>query len=169
MTYGHSETEPAAREADEPIWIEVISWDWNLTLALSSDSVPLEYRFQGALDYVRTFELLGRILAPDIHGGKTVRIWLSPFGKDVRFGPEDMAEVGRLYMRPHPNNRADFAAMLIIPEDSLSVLATCLASVSKFLVIHTFDPDAEQASVDRFSLASILPEGLRPWTTDERP
>ncbi len=156
-----------AREPGSALRIEITSWDWNLTVAVSSDLNPVEYRFHGGLDYVRSFVLMGRVLAPDRDRGKAIRVWITPFGKDVGFGPNQMDEVGRLYLQPGPSIRAGFAATLLIPEDSIPTMATCLASVTRFLFIRTFDPDPEEESIERFSFSSTLPHGVAPWDRDE--
>ena len=147
--------------ADGQLWIEILSWDWNLAVALSSDLTPVEYRFQGGLNYSRSFELLGRIVAPRSHADETIRIWISPFDDDMRFGPDEMDEVGRLYLSPSPNNRADRAARLMLPADAVAPLGTSLSTVSKYLLIRIFDCRDAEASIDLYSFSSALPEHLR--------
>jgi hypothetical protein len=117
----------------------------------------MEQRFQGGLSYVRGFQLWGRVADPQTYRGKTVRIWISPFGPDMAFGPDDMDEVGRLYLSPPVTRKADWSVSLMLPEDAVASLATTLGTVSKYLFIRVFDVDAEEASIDFYSFSSTLP------------
>jgi hypothetical protein len=139
--------------------IEILSWDWNLAVAISSELTPLEQRFQGGLNYVRGFELWSRVSTPETHRGKTVRIWISPFGPEIRFGPDEMDEVGRLYLRPSPESKADWTMSLMLPEDAIASLATSLGTVSKYLFVRLFDARGGEVSIDFYSFSSALPGG----------
>lgn len=154
--------------SDQRFLVEVLSWDWNLSVALSSDLTPAEYRFQGGLNYVRTFVVLGRVLAPETYRGKNVRVWVSPFGPDMRFGPDELDEVGRFYFRPTVGNSADLEAMLMLPEAAVATTAVSLNSVSKFLWITIFDVAPEQASVSGYGFMSAPPDSVKHWTPDEQ-
>ena len=137
--------------------IEILSWDWNLALALSSELTPMEQRFQGGLNYVRSFQLWGRVVEPKAYRGKTVQIWISPFGPDITFGPDEIDEVGRLNLSPPTRNKADWSVNLMLPEDAITSLATCLGTVSKYLFFRIFDARSDEASIDFYSFSSILP------------
>jgi hypothetical protein len=154
------DNEIVSREPIGQYWIEILSWDWKLAVAISSDLTPKEQRFRGGLSYVRSFLLMGRVVDPQESHGKTVRIWISPFGPDITFGPDEIDEVGRLYLSPPPGNRADWSLSLMLPEDAIAPLATSLGTVSKYLSIWIFDPDALEASIDSYSFSSTLPEGV---------
>ncbi len=144
-------------EMESEFRIEIFSWDWNLSVAISSDLTPAEQRFQGGLSYMRGFELWGRLATPETHQGKTVRIWISPFGPEITFGPDAIDEVGRLYLRPPATHNADWSVSLMLPENAIAPLATSLGTVSKYLFIRLFDVDAEEASIDFYSFSSTLP------------
>lgn len=94
--------------------IEILSWDWNLAVALSSELTPMEQRFQGGLSYVRSFQLWGRVVEPEACRDTTVRIWISPFGPDIRFGSDEIDEVGRFYLSPPTANKADWTVSLML-------------------------------------------------------
>lgn len=143
--------------------IAIKSWDWPLFVGLSPDSTPPEYRFQGGLHHVRGFEIDGEIVAPKAYRGRAVRVWISPFGKDVRFGPDHLPEVGRFFFRYPETGRDGFSLSLHLPEDAVPTTATCLASVWKYLHVWIFDPDAEQASVRSFSFSANYHENLDSW------
>jgi hypothetical protein len=143
--------------------VEIDRWDGSLHVGLSTDTVPQEYRFQGGLSYVRGFEVDGRVVAPKAHRSKAIRIWISPFGPEVRFGSDKLNEVGQLYIRRPVPQKPDFSARLMIPEAALPMAATCLASVWKYLHIWTFDEDAERASVSAFSFSSTVHRNLDAW------
>lgn len=147
---------------DARFWIAIESWDWNLSVALSSPLNPVEQRFQGGLDYARSFELWGRVLGPTPHRGKTIRIRISPFGTDLKFGQDELDEVGRLYFDPPLSSHTDLSSTLLLPESSSGPLAICLDTVSRYLFVTIFDPAADQASIDRYAFSSTLPEGVTP-------
>lgn len=159
MSAEHNDEVATLRE-EVRFWIEILSWDWNLAVALSSDLTPAEDRFQGGLSYVRGFDVWGRVAAPPSLSGKSVRIWISPFGRDMRFGPDDMDEVGRLYLVRAATHKSDWRASLLLPEDAIGPLATCLGTVSKYLFIRTFDARDGEASVDHYAFSSALPDNL---------
>lgn len=138
--------------------IEILSWDWNLAVAVSSKLTPVERRFQGGLSYVRDFQLRGRVVEPETHRGKTVRIWISPFGPDITFGPDEIDEVGRVYLSGPTANKTDWTVSLMLPEDAVTALAMCLGTVTKYLFIRTFDPKASEASISHYAFSANLPE-----------
>lgn len=151
-------------DADSPIRetefrIEILSWDWHLAVAISSKLTPLEQRFQGGLSYMRSFELCGRVAEPEGYRGKKVRIWVSPFGPEITFGPDEIDEVGRLYLCPRPENKSEWTVSLLLPEDAVTPLATCLGTVTKYLFIRIFDADASEASIDHYAFSASLPQG----------
>jgi hypothetical protein len=145
---------------EREIRIEILSWDWNLAVAISSELTPVEQRFQGGLSYVRDFQLWGRVVEPKACLGKTVRIWVSPFGPDIAFGPDEMDEVGRLHLAQAAGNKSDWTVSLMLPEDAIASLAICLGTVSKYLFIRTFDVSTDEASIDHFAFSSTLPEDV---------
>lgn len=152
-----------AKEPDGVFWIEILSWDWFLSIGLSSNHNPPEHRFQGGLDYVRSFDLLGRVLSPAAHRGDRVRIWISPFNKEIWFGPDALEEVGRLYKPPSQSGREPLRASLMLPEDAVAPLGTCLGSVSKYLLVSTFDSTPDEECIDRYGFSATLPKSVMPW------
>jgi hypothetical protein len=138
--------------------IEILSWDWDLAVAISSQMTPVEHRFQGGLSYIRGFQLWGRVVEPEAVRGKTVRIWIYPFGPELSFGPDELDEVGRIHLRPGSGNKTDWTASLLLPEDAVATLATCLGTVTKYLFIRIFEADANEASIDHYAFSASLPE-----------
>jgi hypothetical protein len=143
--------------------LEIEGWDCELHVGLSSDLTPVEYRFQGGLNYVRGFNLECRVVAPKAHDGKSVRVWLSPFGLDVKFGTDGLDEVGQLHIHSPQPEKPDYTAALLIPESALPVVATCLGSSWKYVHIWTFDHSADAASVSAFSFSSDVHKNLEAW------
>ena len=146
--------------------VEVLTWDCRLHVGLSTELTPRKDRLQGGLNYVRSIDLSGRILAPREHRGRSITVHLSPFGPKMRFGPREMDEVGRLYL-PAPAARPEFRTTLLIPEDALTTTVVCLSSVWKYLHIWTFDPDEEEASVRAYSFSADVAEKLKGWAAGE--
>lgn len=140
--------------------VEIEAWDCTLALGLNSDRMPREYRFQGGLDYVRGIDLEGRIRAPKAFRDDRIDIHVMPFGPEI----DEWEDVGRLYF--HPGGRpgkASLTATLLIPEASLSLAATCLNSIWKYLHIWTFDEDSEEASVSKFGFDKKIHRNLVAW------
>jgi len=148
---------PEPSSLDGRLLVEITSWAGSLHVGLSSSLTPPEYRFQGGLAYVRDFEIHGRILAPEAHRSRLIRVWPSPFGPEM-FGPDEMDQVGQIHL-PSPQ-KPDFRAHLMVPEAAFPGTATCLAAIWKYLHIWTFDEDAERASVSAFSFSSTVRRSL---------
>lgn len=142
------------------VLIRIRTWDWRLSVSLRSEAAPPE---EGGLQYIRDFEIEGEIAAPKTHRGKAVRVWLSPFDKDLRFGPENYPEVGRFYFRHPDTGRDGLSLRILLPQDSISTTATCLASVWKLIHVWTVDPDAEQASIRSYSFSAATHPNLESW------
>jgi hypothetical protein len=138
--------------------IEIEAWQGNLYVGLATELTPQAYRFQGGLNFVRGFDIDGRVVSPDRHSAKTIRLRLSPFARDVRFGPDDFDEVGQLHAHPARPHKPDFSGTLLVPEDALPTVATCLSSVWRYIHVWTFDEEAERASVSAYSFASAVHE-----------
>lgn len=160
---------PASGESyfDGRLLVEIDGWEGNLHVGLSSELTPQEYRFQGGLNYVRGFDLSGRVVAPKHQRGKPIRLWLSPFGPDMRFGPGELEDVGQLNLNPPESLKADFTGTLFFPEAALSTVATCLSAVWKYVHIWTFDERDDQASVSAFSFSSSVHKNLEVWATSD--
>lgn len=138
--------------------VEIEAWNCALSVRLSSEAMPPEYRFQGGLDVTRGFDIEGRIRAPDRFKGECIRIHLLPFGPEAG---EEWEEVGRLYLR-RPD-RPRLSATLLIPESTLALAATGLSSIWKYVHIWTFDEDTEEASVSSFSFGTTIHKNLAAW------
>jgi hypothetical protein len=147
--------------------IEIEAWEGNLHVGLSSELTPLEYRFQGGLNYVRGFDLSCRMLAPKHQRGKLIRLWLSPFEPEMRFGPQGLDEVGQLNLNPPESLNVDFTGTLFFPEAALSTAATCLSTIWKYVHVWTFDERDDQASVSAFSFSSSIHKNLEAWATSD--
>ena len=143
--------------------VEIVNWDWGLHVGMSSEATPPEYRFQGGLLYSRGIEIDARVVAPTSHRGKKVRIWVSPVGSEIGFGPDGIDEVGQFREYPDQPRGRDFEATLLLPQDSLAATLTCLASVWKYLHIWTVDDPLDRASITNFCFSRDIHKNLAPW------
>ena len=139
------------------LMIDILSWDWNLRVAISAAAVGRRAPFRG-LEYGRDFLIRGRIRAPRRLRGRTIGVVLSPFGPKVRFGRGGLGQVGRLEPLP-PDSEFDFEGVLMLPEDAIATTATSLASTWKHLKVHTFDENPQQVAAYFFSAA--IPPNLQ--------
>ncbi|MCW5759817.1 MAG: hypothetical protein KIS90_08620, partial [Phenylobacterium sp.] len=128
--------------------IQIEAWEGNLHVGLSSDLTPPEYRFQGGLNVVQGFYIDGRVVAPARHRGDAIRVWIRPFGTDVRFGPGEQEEVGQIQVSQTPTTAAALSATLLMPEGARSMAAVCLEATWRYLHLWTFDEDPDEASIN---------------------
>lgn len=142
-----------------PYWIEIQSWDWKLSVLICSEHTPPEHRFQGGLSYVRGFEICGRLLAPPAYRDRAIRVWISPFGPELRFDDQE-TEVGLFYPSSASDPKADLRATLLLPESAIAPLIASLGSVSKYLVVKIFDAGPDQARIDHYAFSSTLPADI---------
>lgn len=152
---------------DGRLMVEIGDWDWNLHVRLSSPLTPPEARFQGGLNYTRGIELIGRIRAPHTHRGMQTRVWISPFGPEIAFGPRGLDDVGRLYWKRDDALGSGLRASLLLPESALAPALTCLSSVWKYLDIWAADDDGAEASVTAFSFCASIHPNLAEWAGPE--
>lgn len=143
--------------------IEIDAWDWPLHVGLSPETMPREYRFQGGLSYVRSLELEGRIAAPKIHRGQTIRISVTPFGPDIQFGSDGLELVGRLHRHEVKRHGWDCSATLWLPEAALPTCATCLGSVWRYLHIWRREGAPNIADLSAYSFSATLHRNLESW------
>lgn len=139
--------------------IDILAWDWNLRVAIGDRVVTGKPGFSG-LDYGRDFTIQGHVRAPCELRGKTIKVTLSPFGPNVRFGRGGLDRVGEF---APPSEGFDLEAVLMLPEDAIASTATSLGSRWKYLQIKTDDegPDGTKASAYFFH-ARIHPN-LEAW------
>jgi hypothetical protein len=141
--------------------VEILSWDWGLHLGVSRVG-PRKDRFQGGLDRVRTIRLEGRIQAPREHRGRGIKVGVTPFGPEMRFGGA-LESVGSLHLfRSTPGARA-CEASLLLPEADLALLAVALSTTTRYLHIWTPGLDVEVARITDYSLSSSIGEKVKPW------
>lgn len=152
---------------DGQLLVEIEAWEANLHVGLSSELTPEEHRFQGGLAYLRGFVLSGKVVAPKSQRGKSIHLWLKPVGSEVRFGPDDLDEVGQLQLNPPEALKADFAGTLFLPESGLTFAATCLSTIWKYLNILSFDERDGRASVSAFSFSSGIHKSLEAWVVGD--
>jgi hypothetical protein len=156
----HAARDP--RFFDGRLLIDILTWDWNLRVAVSAPSTRLKSRFQGGLDYSRNFELRGRVRAPSALRGKIIDVTLSPFGPKVLFGRNGLKEVGRLSLGT-PEGDTDFAATVMLPESAIPSTATSLASAWKYLHLWTLDANGEGARISAFTFSAAIYPNLLEW------
>ena len=143
--------------------VEIEAWEGGLHVGLCSDLTPEEERFQGGLAYLRSFILSGRVVAPKSQRGRSIELWVSLVGPEVRFGPEDLDEVGQIQLHSREAPAPEFRGRLFLPESGLVFAATCLSTNWKYLNILTFDERDGHASVSSFSFSSIIHKSLEAW------
>jgi hypothetical protein len=146
---------------------EISEWNWGLHVGLSNDLAPVEYRFQSGLTYVRSIEMTARVRAPTSHRGKLMRIWISPFGPEVSFGPGGLGEVGQLFESRGDVFGSDFRVSLHLPESALGPAVTCLSSVWKYLDIWAVGDPKDRGSVTAFSFSASIHPNLIEWAGPE--
>jgi hypothetical protein len=143
--------------------VEIREWDWHFHLSLSHPKVPKTYRFQGGLNYSRGVEIIGRVRAPNPLRGKLMRIWLSPFGPEIKFGAGGIDRVGQFYRDRPDAIGCDFEASLQLPADALPPAITCLSSVWRYLDIWIDKYEGDEASVTAFSFSANIHPNLKDW------
>lgn len=159
MTAPNATTDPGF--FDGRYMVEIGEWDWGLHVGLSHDLTPSEYRFQGGLAYTRSIELTARVRAPSSHRGKLMRIWISPFGPEVSFGPDGLDEVGQFYAGT--GDGSHFRVSLHLPESALGPAVTCLSTIWKYLDIWTVGDPKDRGGVTAFSFSASIHPNLIEW------
>ena len=158
--------------APDRLLIEIVDWDYPLHVGVAPASVPADFRFQGGLFWTRSIEVSGRVLAPNVHSGKSVGIWISTFGAEHDFsldetGPDHAINVGSFY-RPE-SNRTDFEVRLLLPRDTLPSALTGLASVWRFMHVWLAPPRADQQDVIDFAFSRTVHKNLAAWAGMDAP
>jgi hypothetical protein len=116
--------------------------------------------------YNRSVEISARIRAPTVHRGMPIQVWLSPFGRDIRFNARS-DDVGRFYSDRLGARGPAFEADLQIPEEALSPTLICLGSVWKFVDIWTAGGEPDSARVTAFSFSAGIHPNLSEWAGPE--
>lgn len=132
--------------------IEILSWDWGLHLGIAPPTMPLEYRFTGGLIYTRAIDITGRLVTPSGLQERLARINLSPIAPDLAFGPAALTTVGQISPGRDERQTA-FEATLLLPEDALPGVLTCLASVWKYLHLWTAETLPNPTEVTDFAFS----------------
>jgi hypothetical protein len=152
---------------DGRFMVEIEAWNWAVYVGLSPEGVPVEYRFQGGLNYSRGIEIAGRVRAPSFNRGKLMRIWISPFGPETEFGADGLDRVGHFYKDRQDALKSDFQAEIHLPEAALSPAITCLSSVWRYLDIWIADCHGDEASIMAFSFSASIHPNLADWAGPE--
>ncbi|MBW8814576.1 MAG: hypothetical protein JF588_14215 [Caulobacterales bacterium] len=147
---------------DGRVLVDLLAWDWNLSVSVVGPSGRSKSGFQGGLIYGRDFKIQGRVRAPGALRGKSIEITLSPFGPKVLFGRNGLKEIGRLNVGA-PGQGIDFAATLMLPESAIPSTATSLASTWKHLDLWTFEETNECARISAFSFSAAIHGNLLDW------
>ena len=159
MTAGEDNASLSPRFFEGRVLIEILTWDWNLSVGLSRIG-PRKYRFQGGLDLVRTIRLEGRIQAPQEHRGHDIQVDVSPFGPEMRFGRRGLKCVGWFDL---PFEAHGYRAKLLLPEADLTLLAVALSATTKYVHIWTRALDADDTRIHNYALSSTISEKVKPW------
>jgi hypothetical protein len=151
---------------DGRFMVEIGKWNWGLQVGLSHPSMPRRQRFQGGLMYNRSVEINGRVRAPIVHRGKRIQVWISPFGREIRFDART-DDVGRFWSDRAGARGAAFEADLRLPEEALAPALTCLGSVWKLVNIWVAGEEPDGARVTAYSFASNVHPNLKEWAGPE--
>ena len=145
--------------------VEIERWNWALSLGLSHPRAIARQRFQGGLMYTRPIVIAGRVRAPSTHRGTQISVWISTFGRNVRFSRRS-GDVGRFYRNRMGDEEPAFEASLRLPEDALSNALICLGSTWKFLDIWT-DTDEADSAVTSYSFSEAIHPNIAEWAGPE--
>lgn len=156
---------PDDQPDDEPgrLLIEIATWDCFFHLGPSSDLTPPEHRFQGGLSYVQAFDIRGRIRAPAKFRSKPARVWISPFGPDLSFGPDSAVAVGQVGFENPELTSGELQVTLLAPESAFPLIATCLSSTWRYIHIWAIHADETGADIEKFSFSTGIHERLQDW------
>jgi hypothetical protein len=146
--------------------IEIQSWDWSLHVGLCPTAMPAEQRFQGGLLYTRGLDIEGQVVAPKACRAKSIRIWLSPQGPDIVFGPDGLQDVGRFYCESGRPGKADFEASLFLPESALESTMICLSSIWRYIHIWIDQDNIDPLPVTDFSFSRDVHKNLLAWANE---
>jgi hypothetical protein len=145
--------------------VEIESWNWELGLGLMPASAPAEAKVHGELMYTRGVDIRGRVLVPRAYQPRTMGLWLTPSKLEYWSGPKARDDIGQLTFHEEPLNGMDLSASVLIPEDALSNVLTCLASIWRY--VHLWNAgDFPQAILTMVTFSRDIPERLRPWLED---
>ena len=92
-----------------------------------------------------------------------MRIWLSPFGSEIKFGAGGLDRVGQFYKDRLDAIGSDFEASLHLPEEALPSAITCLSSVWRYLDIWIGEYEGDEAAVTAFSFSASIHPNLKEW------
>jgi hypothetical protein len=151
---------------DGRFMVEIGDWNWGLCVGLSHPSMPRKHRFQGGLMFNRSIVIEGLIRAPNIHRGRPIEVWVSPFGQEERFDART-GDVGRFWSGRLGAKGPPFEADLRLPEEALAPALTCLGSVWKLVDIWIAGEEADGARVTAYSFASNVHPNLKEWAGPE--
>ena len=143
--------------------VEIQKWDWSLHVGLSPTSMPVEQRFQGGLLYTRGLDIEGQVVAPKDYRAKSIRIWVSPLGPDIVFGPDGLQDVGRFYSKSGRPGGTDLEASLFLPQSALENAITCLGSIWRYVHIWIDRDNTDPSSITDFSFSREVHKNLASW------
>lgn len=140
-------------EARQDFIVELRRCDGGLHLLPSPPSVPKEHRFQGGLIYSRMIDIEGRVLAPHVLAGRSIRVWLSQLQK-WHFSREAPPYLGVLSDRANELPGGGLEASLYIPADAWLPTVECLGTIWKRLRMTGIDGDGVAMALVDFSFSS---------------
>lgn len=145
---------------DGRLLIEIETWSVHLRVSKGSGAMPTSAGTSGALNHEEGFEIRGHVLAPTAHRAKTISIFISLFGPELRFGQGHLNEIGQFNFRPE---ETDLTATLHLPQSTWPVVATCLNTVWKYLHLWTDNAAGTPASIEACSFSSTIHRNLSAW------
>ncbi|MES2343145.1 MAG: hypothetical protein V4597_15845 [Pseudomonadota bacterium] len=145
---------------DGRLLIDILAWDWNLSVAIGDRVVSGSKLASQGLDYGRDFTIHGHVRAPRELRGKTIKVTLSPFGPKVRFGRGGLQHVGEF---TPPSEGFEFEAVLMLPEEAIASTATSLGSRWKYLQIKTDDEGPDGAKASAYFFHARIHPNLKAW------
>ncbi len=149
-----TEAAPSTGLVEGDLLIELERWEAWTHLGPSPRGMPRKYAFQGGLSYSRPFDVRGRILEPEARRGRRARVWISPTKHEyLKTGPGGLGDIGQV-THEHRDRDWDVSVTLLLPEETAPVVATCLASVWRYLRLSTFDGDDSGASIAAWAFSA---------------
>jgi hypothetical protein len=130
--------------------MEITGWSWQFHIGFANDFKPAPHRFREYLDYSRGFRIEGRIVEPEELHDLSIAANMMPFGEEMTFGPDGLANVGQIGIARTWNGEPRFHVWLFFPEDMITVTAVALGSGIRRIRMWGFGATDRTAGVRAF-------------------
>lgn len=99
----------------------------------------------------------GIILQPICLENRRVRFWISPTGRDLKFGARALQDLGQLHVDPQAPDSREIDVSLLLPESAAATAMTCLGAMWKYIALSTLDEDEYGLRIGGFSFHATKP------------